>query len=337
MSNFNCILSGSAAPRQMSLWRSSYMICRALPLLMSGALISASHSASGEPKHHSLDDTAQVKASAGVTLAHLVTPSQRVIKITAVDFAEAWRARQLTEPELIDTPSERRATLGSLIELTLLSERAQELGYPERPLVRYLRDQAAVRSFLAEDFEERLQAHNLPQHYVEASVQQNIGIFRHPELRRGAHLLLKPREISKPMTAEQSATLKPLADRVNTDLRGDPITSSDELKQRVARYQSWVPAEYEVIFERLGRFALRGRFDPEFTADCFKITTPKTLTSPIRSPFGYHLVWIEEVIPPLHTSDAEIEQTVRAKILPAVRAHEWGQLMYDLSKRVEIR
>ena len=61
----------------------------------------------------------------------------------------------------------------------------------------------------------------------------------------------------------------------------------------------------------------------------------QTLSSPIETPFGYHFVWIEEVIPPLDTPDEEIDRVVRQKLLPSVRTHEWRQLMYELQRRSE--
>ena len=282
-----------------------------------------------EPSRGEADESHEV-------ITRITTSRGEHIHITAQDFLHAWRARALAEPSLRDTPAARRATLEQLIDLYILANEAEGRVEQADHSAEALRDQLAARAYLEHDFEARLQAYNLPKRYVQDSKRQNIGMFRHPELRRGVHLLFKPRGTSlSPMTATQAQALKPYVARAVDEMRREPVRSAESLKSRVERYQAWLSDEYEVIFENLGRFALKGRFHEGFTEACFKITTAQTLSSPIETPFGYHFVWIEEIIPPLDTPDEEIDRVVRQKLLPSVRTHEWRQLMYELQRRSE--
>jgi hypothetical protein len=165
-----------------------------------------------------------------------------------------------------------------------------------------------------------------------------MRIFRHPELRRAVHLLIKPVTSSNTeMTKTQAEVLRPIVKRVESDLKQRPIASADELKSRVEHYQAWVPKNYEVIFENLGRFALEGRFHRGFSEACFHVTAPRTLTESIETPFGFHFVWIQEIIASLDTPDEDIEAEVKKRLLPAIRKHEWKIFTYEISKDVEVK
>jgi hypothetical protein len=225
-------------------------------------------------------------------------------------------------------------TLTDLIELNLLSEEARRLGYDQHPAALDERARRAVEHFVINDFHETHRLETLPPQFIEQSTQKNIGLFKHPELRRGTHLLIKPMGSEKtPMTEEQEETLKPVIDRARADLIAAPIHSSAELEERLKRYQPWLPEGYEVIFEDLGRFSRHGPFIPSFNEACFAIDEAQRLVGPTLTPFGFHFIWIEEVIPPLVTSDEEIEEIVRRRLLPEVRGFEWRKLLTRLFKQ----
>ena len=271
-------------------------------------------------------------------LATISSLEGREITVTSAEFQSAWETQRGLTPTLKDTPTQRRATLERLIELKVLSRRAQSLELDQAPRVLDAQDQAAVRRLIIDGFEHDVQSDRLPRHYIEDAKRKNLGLFRHPELRRAVHLLLKPiTESREQMSLQQANLLKPIVERIHLDLQRRAVTSAEELKSRVDDYQAWVPQGYEVIFENLGRFALEGRFHRGFSRACFDIKTPKTLTSPIETPFGFHWVWIQEVIAPLDTSDEEIEAEVKKRLLPAVRKHEWKIFMYELGKDVDVR
>ena len=271
-------------------------------------------------------------------LATVIMPQGQRLTVSDAEFEVAWRAQLLNDSTLQDTHAQRRITLDALIELKLLSVRAKELAYDRSSQALYVRAQAAVRHLLIDDFERKFQQDNLPQRYIDNAKRKNMGIFRHPELRRAVHLLIKPVTSSiSEMTKTQAEVLRPIVKRVESDLKQRPITSADELKSRVDHYQAWIPKDYEVIFENLGRFALEGRFHRGFSEECFHVKTPRTLTEPIETPFGFHFVWIQEIIAPLDTSDEDIEAEVKKRLLPAIRKHEWKIFTYEISKDVEVK
>ena len=62
-------------------------------------------------------------------LATITLPDGQRLTISAKEFELAWRIQHVVHTEQHDTPTQRRKTLNTLIELKLLSIRAQELEY----------------------------------------------------------------------------------------------------------------------------------------------------------------------------------------------------------------
>lgn len=224
-----------------------------------------------------------------------------------------------------------RSVLDQLIELSILSEEAQRKGFDTHPRAHDELIRAATRHFITDDFEQSYTVDTLPLRFVEKATQQNIGLFRHPELRRANHLLLKPISLEKTeINKEQTELLRPFAERAAEELKRDPPGDSLALKAKLAIFQSWLPEGYEVIYEELGRFSRQGPYVKSFTEPCFEIQELPQLIGPILTPFGFHFIWVAEIIPSMDTPDAEIDRAVRERILPEVRAYEWGKLLSTL-------
>ena len=227
-------------------------------------------------------------------------------------------------------------TLNQLIELMILGQEAKRLHFDQHPHVIDLRDRTALKKLITDDFEQKYRLDNLPLKYIEQSTRQNLGRFRHPELRQGAHILIKPVNSERhPMTKDQERKLAPIIDRIQTDLDTDPIHNAEQLQSRVNRYRPWLETGYEAIFESLGRFSRQGPFIQSFTKVCFDIDQAPQLIGPITTPFGFHFTWIEKIIPPMDTPDHEIEAEVRRRILPEVRGYEWRKLISMLFQTLE--
>ena len=221
-----------------------------------------------------------------------------------------------------------------LIEFTILNAEAQEKGYDEHPRARDELMRAATRHFITDDFEVTHRVETLPKNYVDQATQKNMTLFRHPELRRADHLLIKPKGTENaPITEEQAKALRGYAARAKDDFKRAQISDARSLKAQLDSVNSWLPEGYEAIFESLGRFSRRGPYVDSFSEPCFAVNEPSKLIGPVRTPFGFHFIWVAEVIPALDTADVEIDQAVRARILPEVRGYEWQKLLTTLLQR----
>ena len=221
-----------------------------------------------------------------------------------------------------------------LIEFTILNAEAQVKGYYEHPRARDELMRAATRHFITDDFEVTHRIETLPKSYVDQATQKNMTLFRHPELRRADHLLIKPKGTENaPITEEQAKTLHPYAERANDEFKRAQIGDARSLKAQLDSVNSWLPEGYEAIFESLGRFSRRGPYVDSFSEPCFSINESSKLIGPVRTPFGFHFIWVAEIIPALDTADIEIDRAVRTRILPEVRGYEWQKLLTTLVQR----
>lgn len=269
----------------------------------------------------------EVSSTSEIVISTLTFPDGRRVTIYQKELERAIEASPHQTVE---------ATLQQLIEVTLLAHQAEQRGFTEHPSALHARDLAAVRRLIVSDFENKHRIETLPDRYVQAAKASNIKHFRHPELRRAVHLLLKPLDSqSQAMTMAQAIDLAGVVEQVRVDLDRDPISSREGLSQRLERFRQWMPEGYEVIYESLGRFAREGRFHRDFTEACFEAKQLPGLIGPVQTPFGFHFIWLEEIIPALDTPEEEIDAEVKRRILPEVRTYEWRQLLTQLLQEAE--
>ena len=232
--------------------------------------------------------------------------------------------------------------LEALIEIELIALDAHSRTFNLLPQVQEDFKRHAIKRYLSEDFEHQFTLESIPMRYVEEAKRSNIGHFRHPALRNAVHLLFAPRNGPNPtsnpppVTGEQRAILRPIIERVDRDLKEDPPKSIEGFKERLTRYNPWMPQGYTAKFERLRRFSKEGTYVPPFSEACFKVTTPHTMTEVIETRFGFHVAWVTEVIKEKKTSEARINEQVRHRILPEVRGYELGRIITRLQREIDV-
>ena len=284
---------------------------------------------------------AKEQKATSMTVMNSISPSTDQVIVATITYPDGTTL-DIDQTILLAAHQQAQAnqsletTLQQVIDLYILEHQAQSQHLDQAPTVKDETARAALRHFIHDEFEKTYRLETLPQTYIDQATKQNIGLFKHPELRKGVHILLKPlHSQTTPMTKEQKAILSPFAQKVSDDLAKLPIKNAQDLQKRVQRYQSWLPQNYEVIFENLGRFSRTGPFIPTFYEPCFAQQQVPAIVGPIITPFGIHFAWLEEIIPPLDTPMHEIEQEVKQRILPEVRSYEWRMLLSKLLEQAE--
>ena len=201
------------------------------------------------------------------------------------------------------------------------------------------RDRALAWACLSEVHERTLTEETLPQRYVDLALKQNLGLFRHPPLKRGVHFLIHTSydlsvSTKPPVFNEQDlAKVLPAAQAIYERIKVEPPATGAELQGRLSAYQALIPEGYTLRFEDLGTFPQRGRFVTPFSDACFALPEDERLTRPVKTQFGLHIAWIDEHIPAKDTPQAEIEAEVRRRILDEVRGLELNQALSDDRER----
>jgi parvulin-like peptidyl-prolyl isomerase len=145
---------------------------------------------------------------------------------------------------------------------------------------------------------------------------KNEAQFKQEETREMRHVLVK----TKARAAEAIAQLKQ-----------DP--TSDKLWREVAREFSTDPGSKNKGGE-LGAWP-KGRMVPEFDAAAFKLKVNE-LSSPVKSPFGWHVIQVTKVSKPKAQTFEEAKETIKQQLAFQEQAKAWEQWIKQATEEAEI-
>ncbi len=248
-----------------------------------------------------------------------------------------------------------KAELDALIEIHLLAHQAKALNIDQEPALIDLSKKLSIEHYLKHDFEKTFSIDRLPQKYIDQSYEQNQMLFNHDELRGAVHVVFLPyqqkfTDLSKEEKALVYQDAKSFYDLLEQQVQplsferfvqlGEECTQKHLLKIRESNEQNAhltnqpmplilqrptikVEARYEV----LGRFSKKGPFVEEFLTVVFQMKTAGRYSEIFETSFGYHVVFLKEVIPPLSTPPEIVDAQIRKKILPEVQQFELNQIL----------
>ncbi len=248
-----------------------------------------------------------------------------------------------------------KAELEALIEIHLLAHQAKALKIDQEPTLIDLFKKLSIEHYLKHDFEKTFSIDRLPQKYIDQSYEQNQMLFNHDELRGAVHVVFLPyqqkfTDLSKEEKAliyQEAKSFYDLLERQDQPLSferfvqlGEETTQKHLLKIRESNEQSanltqqvipsllQIPTfKVEARYEVLGRFSKKGPFVEEFLAVVFQMKAAGRYSEIFETSFGYHVVFLKEIIPPLSTPPEIVDAQIRKKILPEVQQFELNQIL----------
>ncbi len=220
--------------------------------------------------------------------------------------------------------------LQDLVDFELLAAEARAKGLAEGHEVKHARAQAMVTRYLVEVFESRWSPDNLPPEEVKAAYERVKRAFVHPELRDANHILVSE-NLKRPADPAQDARAKALAQKIYDAIAADLPVDGQAFLGRATPFLGEAEAVgLRIEPQALRRFAFRGRYAPGFTSPVFGVETAGTLMAPFPTKFGYHVVWLNEIIPARNDGFAAAEQELRTRFAPVIQKRE----MRDLTDRL---
>lgn len=223
---------------------------------------------------------------------------------TPITLGEIIVARRSLPPEYQQLPDE--VLMGALVEQianqVLLEQAAREAGLDQNPAVRLaLANQA--RAVLASAYMEEAIANRVSPETIEAAYQQRFADAEPVEEVHAAHILVEDKETAQEIRTklDEGADFAALAAEYGTD--GTASRGGD-----------------------LGWF-VHGQMVPQF-ADAAFAMEPGTVSEPVQSPFGWHIIKLferrEQPMPPLEeVRDQivdELSQNAQSAVLDEIRA-----------------
>lgn len=275
--------------------------------------------------------------------AHAAPPDPQAVVATVGAGAGAV---EITAGRLLAYARQRperplEAALQDLIDFELLAAKAQKLALPADDTRQLQVHQAMVRSYLHHDFEPTVRDDRLPMADVERAYELNRSFFVHPPLRHAVHLLVSGPDAKRPADAALDAQAQTLAQRLRQELiAANPPDHEAFLEAGRALIQAHKAAQKEetptlaLRAEDLSYFAAQGNFDQTFTQAAFSQKRHE-VGEPVATPFGWHIIWVEEILDAKNEPLSKVEAEVRARIGPEVRVREWMTLTNRLAVQYE--
>ncbi|RVU44759.1 hypothetical protein EA187_09465 [Lujinxingia sediminis] len=255
----------------------------------------------------------------------------------------------------------RQEAMRALIEETMLWQEAYKLGLHARPEAGFARKQGLVNAFLDEEVE--------AEHRVDAPSEDFVAILQKnadfPRGYRSSHLVIvvpgtmpgdekfgadRRRELREERFERAQAWIEASAESLEAKPTLDALLAEAQRLNREV-----LPAEYQAVVNAHMRFARPAEGDvsqrlpdgwiqvvPEFSRAADLLASEHelgTLSEPVRSPVGWHLLKVDEKLESQPADPREVERFAAAALTREDRAQAYTARLSALLEgaRVEMR
>jgi hypothetical protein len=237
------------------------------------------------------------------------TPGGRVV-VATVDGAPiyadcvATQARGLAGPE----DEVRRRALDECVGFELLAREARRRGLDRDPDAIEAQKREAVRALIDREFAPTMDGpDDIRRSDLEKIWPKVKHYYDHDELRATYQCRV---EVGKKQPRGGPADLEAeaFAKEVHAALIAQPIRTGQELYEACTRAAG---DRKLAIARKPYRFREHGNVDPTYAAATFALKRAGDVTPPIRTKWGWDLIWLSEITPALHQDLAAAEPSLR--------------------------
>ncbi len=244
-------------------------------------------------------------------------------KLTKSEFeAKLETAPPQVKMILAHQPQLKQALVKRWVEITLLALAAKDAGLDKDPKVK-ARLEEVTRQILAQAYlEQKLkETAKVDEKELKAYYEKHREKFQEPEAVRARHILIEvPQNATPAQEKEALAKAQKIRERI---LKGEDFA-------KLAKEYSADPGTKDRGGD-LGFFT-RGQMVKEFEKAAFNLK-PGEVSEPVRTPFGYHLIKVEEVRASKQKTFAEVKNKVREELIQAKEEEAINQTIKALSKK----
>ena len=244
-------------------------------------------------------------------------------KLTRAEFeAKLETAPPQIKMILAHQPQLKKALVERWVEISLLSLAAKDAGLEKDPEVKARLDEV-TKQILAQAYLEKklLNQQRVSEEEVKAYYEKHREKYQEPRAVRARHILI---EVPQGATPEQEKEALKKAQRLRERiLKGEDFA-------KLAQEYSADPGTKEKGGE-LGFFT-QGQMVKEFEEAAFRLK-PGEISEPVRTPFGYHLIQVEEVKEAKQRSFAEVKDTVREDLIQAKEEAALNKALKELAQK----
>lgn len=202
-----------------------------------------------------------------------------------------------------------RRALQRLQDQTLLAQEAHRLGYEDDAQVQATLERARVQVLLATEVEAVEATDEDIAKFYEHRKEQYV----HGELRRTLHVLAN---LPKDANAEADAAARAFAETVVPRFRS--AATPEEVLQWAKEQKPRPGADgrppFRIVGEALPAVPVKGQFVQEFADAVFALEGVGAVAGPVKTEFGWHAIYLAEILPPQDRPLAEVRDELRKEL-----------------------
>lgn len=226
-------------------------------------------------------------------------------KITVADFERIVEMQMQGRPKApAQTPQVKEAMLHNLVKMMVLADYARSKGFDKRPdiveQVKLVTDNVLASTYLKLEVADKV-AKELTDKDFETYYKSRQEEFKIPEQVKARHILVRLEKNAS--EADQKKAREKAEDILKKLKAGEDFA-------KLAAELSDDPGS-KAKGGDLGLFS-RGRMVPEFEKAAFSMK-PGELSEPVKSPFGYHIIKVEEKKEALSQPYEKVKDKVKEK------------------------
>ena len=235
------------------------------------------------------------------------------VGITITDVEEHARSASVTPGR----------ALADLIDTELLAAEARRRGYGDRRPTRAARARARARELLSTQVEDVVTAASIPNAEIAARYERDAPRYHQEERRRSRHLLVR-------VPDGGDAATWALAEAIAQDILREAVAAVPDVESVFET--ATAPAPLRIRTESLDPVARDGSFQAEYEEALFATEPGEVYPGVVRTSFGMHVVFVEEIVPAMHVSLEEATPGIREDLVVENRAERTADLLRRLGE-----
>jgi hypothetical protein len=216
------------------------------------------------------------------------------------------------------------AALARLEAERLLAEEAVRRGYAEQRETAQVARQALVQALLERDVEPQA----VDETEIAAAYEKQHARFETPEKRSATHLLAF---LPKGASAEQDRAARSFCESASRQL----MAASDRAAM-LSQLQAFKSPLFAVRLEQLPLVAADGSFVPEFEHALFSLRTPGVVPTPVKTPFGWHVLIVTAIEPATRVPLSAARRDLQRELAVNKRKQAVDALLATLERRSNV-
>jgi hypothetical protein len=216
-----------------------------------------------------------------------------------------------------------RAALDECVDFELLAQRAAETGHRVDPAVLDVRDREAVRALIDHEFAanfdgpEDVPMEHVRSYYEQVKEQKYVRL----EERRETQYARVAVPAGIPEGSDEDLQARELADAIYAAMKHRTDLTEEEfiLEARTIAAPTTIAKESSAF-----NFPKVSRILPVYTKATWEIRKPGMIHAPIRTPFGWDVILLTRILPPVRISIEEATPEIQQVIYEVSRARSFA-------------